>query len=223
MIEWYDLNEDVALALVDPPEIDEETQTQVGLNWEGELKANPNLTKGPIYALDKITPEVIRLYQTDYSYVLAARKIPKLDISAMAVTGLTICPEGLVLGRRSSLVVNTPNLWEPAPAGGLSQLDLHAQLFEELEEELGLTSKDCARPKVIGGVYDGSTFDVVLSLKTALSFSALEGIFQSSSRDEYDAIRLLPFDQFDAFLQKETDSSLEILPVILKEFQKLNN
>ena len=176
--------------------------------WAAEqARAKGDLVNGTIYSLVDFTADRLVVQPCEYRVMLAQRRDEslKLGIRPLAVTGILLCRDGLVLGRRSDKVATEAGLWEPSPAGGVSQPDTLAQLFEELVEELGIRPAAILSVDICGLLEDCSTqvFDLIYMLSTSMSGAEISHSKLRAS-DEYDEIKIVPVDEIPSFINAQS-------------------
>lgn len=166
---------------------------------ERQAAAGGRLFDGPVYGVEEIAPDRLMLRPGRFRHALARCLEPDLrhlglDIRQAAVSGLLLCPEGLVLGRRAGSVATDAGRWEPPPSGGMDQPDPVAQIQAELHEELGLTPDTLAEVRLVGALEQPDTglVDLLLRLTTPLPFAAVEQGWRLRGSDEYSALRVVP-------------------------------
>lgn len=180
------------------------------------------LTNGQIYTLSDVQPDCLIIRPSEYRYVVAQRRDPGLkgkglNIRPLAVTGILICADGLVLGRRGPHVTSDAGLWEPAPAGGLSIPDPEAQIIEELGEETGLSRSDIRKMWICGFVEteESAVFDIVFRLETDRTGQEVTALHARGASDEYDALAIIALPDVPAFLQSHRNTLLPALKPML--------
>lgn len=192
--------------------------------WAQEsARRGPTLTNGQIYTLSAFNPDRLLIQPAEYRYLLAQRVDPDLrrqglSIRPAAVTGVLICADGVVLGRRGSAVTDFANHWEPAPAGGLSQPAPTAQLLEELEEELGLPRSEISAVRACGLVEDieNGVFDILFRLETAATERQVRAAFERRDNQEYSALAVIKHGELSAFLEANRGDLLPALAPMLQ-------
>lgn len=210
----------------------------VGLPWEPPISIMPRvdeiwssekerrgdqLTNGRIYGLTEFRPNYLSIFPSEYRYVLARRRDPDLknqglNIRPLAVTGILLSADGLVLGRRGSGVTDDVGLWEPAPAGGLSQNDPKAQVLEELEEELGVAAATVASVEACGLVEDveSGVFDIIFRLETPATEQDIRSAYAARGSDEYAELAVVKPSDAQLFLEINHDLLLPALLPMLR-------
>lgn len=181
------------------------------------------LTNGRLYCLDHLAADHLLIRPAEYRYLLARRRAPDLvaaglNLRTLAVTGIVLCPGGVVLGQRGHDVAVDAGLWEPAPAGGLAQPDPVQQVLEEAEEELGLLPHHFGTPLLCGLVEDCSSgvIDFVFRLSTTLTVSEIRHRHFSHGSKEYQSLDIVPLDQLDPIFSLRRGQLLPVLRPMLQ-------
>ena len=201
-----------------------EVLTKIDDIWAEEKRLRGDrLTNGRIYSLFDHNPNCLVLQEAEYRHVLARRKAPELVGSGMlirpvAVTGVLLCADGLVLGRRGDQVASDADLWEPAPAGGLNRPDPVSVVLEELREELGLDPSIISTHKVCGLVEDSvsGVFDIVFRLQSAASAKDIRTAYETLGSNEYAELKFLKLEDISDFLDVNHDHLLPALRPMLQ-------
>jgi hypothetical protein len=220
----YPLVTDYKLELGPPWEAPASIASRVDEIWDSEKqRRGDKLTNGRIYALAEFRPDYLLICPSEYKYVIARRRAPALDnqglsVRPLAVTGILLCADGLVLGRRGSGVANDSGLWEPAPAGGLSKPDPTVQVLEELEEELGIPRSEIISAKACGLVEDveSGVFDIVFRLETAASEEEVRAAHKRRGSDEYSELAIVKLSAVPAFLDSNRECLIHALRPMLR-------
>ena len=192
--------------------------------WTSEKKRRGNqLTNGKIYLLTGFSPDSLSICPSEYRFVLARRRDPELEkhglnIRPLAVTGILLCADGLVLGRRGSSVADDVGLWEPAPAGGLSQDDPKAQVLEELEEELGIAATTIVSAEACGLIEDveSGVFDIIFRLRTIATEQDIRAAYAEKGSDEYVELAIVKPSDVSKFLGDHGERLLPALQPMLR-------
>lgn len=204
----------------EPPEV---IKGRIDAIWADERrKRGDRLCNGPIYSLVEHRADRLLIQPAEYRHAVARRCAPELAVAglairSLAVTGLLLCADGLVLGRRGAGVAADAGLWEPAPAGGLSRPDPVGQILEELHEELGLEPARIVRHDACGLVEDteSGVIDIVFRLQTTATAEEIRGAHAAHATDEYAALVILPSSALAGFLQANHDHLLPALRPML--------
>jgi hypothetical protein len=198
--------------------------TQINKIWDEEKsRRGDRLTNGQVYSLLEYQPDCLVIQPAEYRHVLARQRAPELVdlglvIRPIAVTGVLICSDGLVLGRRGGQVTSEINMWEPAPAGGLNRPDPEACILEELREELGMESTSTTTPEVCGLVEDqsSSTVDIVFRLQSHMTSEEILTTYRTLGTNEYSELAFVPLTEVVSFLDTNHDHLLHALRPMLK-------
>lgn len=191
--------------------------------WAAERASRgAGLYDGRVFSLRELSPGEMTIEPRPYRHVLASIRAPELrpmlHISPVAVTGVVMCPEGLVLGRRGATVTQHPGLWDAAPSGSLDQADPQAQLLTEMSEELGLDVSAIDSIRATGLVWDtaSSVHDIVYLVETRLSAESIRTAHAARGTPEYESITVVELEKVDAFLRSNATMVVPTLRVILE-------
>jgi len=215
------------------PTAPDEVNDRIQAIWDEEIqRRSTKLFNGEIVSVMSVDETSIVGRRAEYRWLLAQSRdqsfFPWFQVRPLAVTGILTCPEGVVIGRRSASVFQFPGLWELAPSGSVdvvkedSNIDLLAQLMQELHEEIGLSSSEVTgiEPLAIACDIDSQVFDVCFVLNTATRWARISELFGANANTEYDHLDILPVDQIAAFLGKNRASTT---PLTLSLLQLLEN
>ena len=173
-----------------------------------------SFNNGNIYFLVKHNEKQLTIQLGKYKYALArishAKRfnLPvfnyKIDINPLAVTGVLVCKDGLVIGKRANTVGTDTNLWEPAPACGLCLPNPKTQLLDELNTEIGLSSDSIYSIQSRGLVcdVDSGVFDIVYVLYTLLSSNEILKYKKKLATDEYSELSFVKIKKINEFIEK---------------------
>jgi hypothetical protein len=220
----HKLDIDFRLEIGSPWEIPEEIRKHVADIWRLEEESRgDSLTDGHIFHLSEHRPDYLRIQPSKYRYLIARRRAPELvgaglNISPLGVTGVLLCKDGIVLGRRGKNVATDAGLWEPSPAGGLSLPDPKAQILEEFEEELGLPASQIvsAEPRGLVEDQESGVFDIVFRLLTPASFQEVQDSQSRRGTDEYSELTVITPLEIGAFLEENANQVLPALVSMLR-------
>lgn len=184
------------------PQLPGDIADRISEIWATEKAENPTLFDGPVLSVTDITKSVFTVTTMRYSALLAGFRDPSLraaiGMRPLAVSGILSCPDGLVFGRRSDDVTQSPGCWELVPSGGVPPRqdglpDLAYQILAELQEEIGLTEAEIAPP--VGYIDDkkSGTIDVIMPLRTAVPFSDIRRLDRSGEYTDLIAVDDLPY------------------------------
>lgn len=220
----HSLAPDVRLKIGDPYQPPADLLGVIDAIWHQEKERRGDaLTNGRLYCLDHLATDHVLIRPAEYRYLLARRRAPELvaaglNLRTLAVTGIVLCRDGVVLGQRGHTVAVDAGLWEPAPAGGLAQPDPVRQLLEEAEEELGLSPDHFDPPVLCGLVEDcpSGVIDFLFRLPTALSADEIKQQHAQCGSDEYQCLDIVPLDQLGQTLSRRDGQMLPVLRPMLQ-------
>lgn len=204
-----------------PPPPAPEVLARVAAIWRAEkAKRGDALFDGRLFSVSRLAPPLITGWLAPYSWYVAGRHDPALrtvlGVRPLGVTGVMICDEGIVFGRRASTVATDPDLWELAPSGGVDGefltpdggIDLAAQILNELTEETGLPAAVVTPPpRPVALVEDGSSLvtDVGLLLRLGCGAAAVRAAFATKASREYTELAVVAPDALDSFMAAAGD------------------
>ncbi len=179
--------------------------------WTKERsKRGDQLFNGPVLSFIALEGREILAFSTDYRCFLAQRKLPSLSdtlkIRALAVSGLAKRGNELVFGKRSNHVTQDPGMWELVPSGGLAIANLNEQLFQELEEEIGVSRKHVESLEPFALVEDPTAFTVDVGISLSLAANCMDAATPHS--DEYSKFAWVEESKLGAWLMALTDGGL---------------
>ncbi len=161
---------------------------------------------GPVCRLVNYGYRNLTLELSTYKVFLALRRNmmlqTKLDWFSLAVSGLLLCRDGLVVGKRSNQVADEAGYWELVPSGACDgsvfeedksyKSGLEKQVLAELIEEVGLDRKQVrvSDPCYLIINTKQRLIDVLFKIETNLSFSEISRYFQKV-KEEYSDITVL--------------------------------
>lgn len=206
-----------------PPALPQDVAEIVESLWLAEVaKRGDSLFNGPIFSVDAVGRDFIKGWRSEYKFFLAQRRNPdlyqSLRIRPLAVTGLLLCDEGALIGRRSDSVEQDAGMWEFVPSGGVEGIEdsisLPAQAVKELREETGIESGDLSeQPMPFALVEDTASHvcDVGLRFRTGLNSNEIAAIFARLDNREYVELRVMPVARLvDADLAPASRTLLEL-------------
>jgi 8-oxo-dGTP pyrophosphatase MutT (NUDIX family) len=189
------------------PTVAPEVMIRVEEIWQREkAQRGDRLFNGKLFSIHACTPRAIVGRMSEYRYFLAQRRDPALHaalrIRPLAVTGVLVCRDGIVFGRRGSGSEMDGDLWELAPSGSVDDaavdpegnVSLAQCLIRELEEETGVCrSKLTAPPEAIALIEDlqSHVVDVALRFEVNCSGADILESFSGLRHREYAALELV--------------------------------
>ena len=220
MIALHPLNETFSVEFGEPFAEPAESAARIAAIWNVEKdRRGDRLSNGRVYSLLDLRPDRLLIQPAEYRHVLARRRVPELGLTIrpLAVTGLLLCADGLVLGRRGQGVTSDAGLWEPAPAGGLAQPDPVAQVLEEMREEVGLDPARIERVHACGLAEDteSGVVDILFRLHTLATEAEVRAAHTARATDEYAELAIVPPEKIGEFLQENRNRLLPALRPML--------
>jgi len=224
-ITWHTLSDQVFIKVMAPPEPFSPQAIELvdGIWAEAKGLLHEALFDGPILSLIQSSPSCLTVWPSSYRFALARLQLRELlgtapVVRPLGVTGLLLCPQGLVLGRRSATLAIAAGLWEPAPAGGLDRPDPAAVVLCELQEELGLAPDRIETIIACGLVedLDSGIADIVFKLTTKASAAEILAAKFGNGCAEYDELAVVALDDIPDFLARHSNKTLPSLPFMIK-------
>lgn len=149
----FEIGEDFHISVDPSPrefELSDVDWEQIEICWEEEMKLKaPLLFNGKLLILKEFDSTHIQGSFIDYKLLIAQKKNPdlrkKLRIIPISLSGFTKAGHDLIFAMRAEKVSQYPLHYELAPSGGFDhatwkngKVDIKAQFYKELEEELGV-------------------------------------------------------------------------------------
>jgi hypothetical protein len=213
----------ITIEILAPFRAPEALERRIDEIWAAERERRAGaLSNGPVYSLDAAIAGRLRIRRAEYRHVIAQRCAPELvdlglRLRPLAVTGVLFCTDGVALGRRGGQVAADASLWEPAPAGGLSQPDPARQIFEELREEVGLEQAQIDACDICGLVEDhrSGVVDIVFRLIASVRTEEIQAAHGTRATNEYSELAVVPRAEISNFLAANENSLLPALRPML--------
>lgn len=204
------------------PPLDPRIDAKVEALWRAAIKrveegGADRLFNGRVFSADAITPTLITGHMTEFRRVVAQMDEPALALGVrpLAVCGVTVCADGVVIGRRPQAAVYQPSMWQLPPAGSVDHhalradgnIDLIGQALIEAREELGVDADHFAPPTPLCAVeHPGSRVtDLGILLPTTLTTAQVLAAHASQGSGEYRSPRALPSAAIAAFVREVGD------------------
>ncbi len=172
------------------------------------------LFNGRVFSTDAIEPHRITGHWTEFRRVVAQMERPELfDALALRPTatgGTLVCADGVLFGRRPADAIYQAGLWQLPPAGSLDpgaagpdgRVDIMAQIFAELSEELGMDRAAIAQTSVLcAAEHAGShVLDIGITLHTYVCEADIRAAHAARGNTEYRALRVVPLADLPEFV-----------------------
>ena len=232
----YDVAADVRLLVVSGmPALPPPLEAEIDLLWAAaQRRMQGRLFNGRVFSADAIEPHRIAGHWTEFRRIVAQMDRPELyadlQVRPLAVGGVIVGPDGVVLGRRPTGAVYQAGEWQLAPAGSIdpgaarddSAVDYVRQLLTEMREELGLPAGAVRDPRALAivehaeGGLGSHVADLGVALDTDLDAPAILAAHEADGNDEYDPLLVVPLDGLAAFVAEHRGSLNRQAPVFLR-------
>lgn len=217
MQETENISEDTRISIIqDVFRPSQEIENAVNLIWANAIvKQNFLLTNSKVLRfIEKLNNNIIAQV-CEYKYFYAQTKQPNLfaslNITILAVSGITICGNGIVVGKRSVDSLQDAGYWEFTPSGSISVPDLSLkldtdyaedQVIVELEEEIGILGREIGNISLIGCLRDteAHVIDLLFLITTTITRKELYSRSLHSINDEYTEIYIIDSRLISMFL-----------------------
>lgn len=192
--------------------------------WEEEQKIKaPLLFNGKLLSLHSYEPNRIRASYVDYKHYVAQTKDPslaeKFSIIPVSLSGFTTVGDEVIIAQRAPLVSQYPLFYELAPSGGFDMTTLQngkvniiAQFYKELEEELGVKPTHVEKVEALQAVVDPQAKICEICVDCRLKGAPI--LMRS---DEYSHIHAIPFPEVSRFVTKNKDKFLPFSLFLLEQ------
>ncbi len=186
---------------------------------EAQEEQGNGLSNGSIFSVTDIVGSLVRGRFVEYKHFVAVRRRPDLfaalQVRPLAVTGLSRCDGGIILGCRSDRVTQDQGLWEFVPSGGVDRssrradgfIDVARQIERELREETGLDPSLIANVSLRYVIEDSSShvFDIVADVALQVSAERAMSALNQASQDEYESFKVLDADGRRLFFERSQE------------------
>jgi hypothetical protein len=203
------LSESLAILATSPEtRIPDDLARDVDAAWNEIRRSNPLAEDGRIFSITALSSDRIEGRFVPYRWRAAQVARPdlarRLPVRPLAVSGLLLCSDGVVLGRRARHV-GQPGLWELVPSGGISRgpPDWRDAIFTELSEEIGLHPRDVASVHPFCLIEDekDAVVDIGIRIETPLTGAEIVGRHQALPVKEYAEIAASALGEAVAWLE----------------------
>lgn len=183
-------------------ELPAECANAVDLIWQKQMElSGGKLFNGKLLSFVALDNERMLGKFVDYKYYLAQliepRLYPFLQIEHIAVSGITVADEMVLVGRRSEHVTAHPSHFELVPSGGIDpthasegKIDAEGQLLAELQEEAGISRNSVMAISPLALIRDRQKGGFELCMEIRVSPSAMAHV--PPSTPEYDLLSWIP-------------------------------
>ena len=213
----------VAVITREMPVLSPDLDARVSRLW-AEASAGHALFNGRVFSVDEVTPDRIAGHWSEYRRIVAQMRDETLrtvvNVRNLAVCGILMGPDGVLLGRRTSSALYQPGMWQLPPAGSVDGgaavpggADLRHALMLELREELGLgpDAVQGFRPLCLIEHPGSGVSDLGISFSTHLTHAQLLAAHEAGGNDEYDVLISAPVEQL---LERAAVRGGEVVPPV---------
>ncbi len=191
--------------------------------WEKEQRRKGGrLFNGLILSAKEFSSKKLIGTFVPYKYFLAQACDPSLKpdlkILPVSLSALTISDHSLILAKRSSWVTQYPDCYELAPSGGVTEhpfergsIDLKMQLYEELNEEVGIERSLVKKVQFSTLIRDHEADAIELIADIEAKPYSMQ-----SSTGEYAQIMTLPLSEVASFVAAHRTEFVPLSLAILK-------
>lgn len=203
-------------------EIDRKVDAKVTDLWEKARLANPGLFDGNALVVEPIFDQAkLKASLIPYRYCYAQLQDPllkqELDLTLLAVSGLTIFSGKILVGKRSAAMTQFPLHYELAPSGGLTAnqiedgglVDYREGYYEELFEEAGISRSEVESLHVLAIFFDRRNQTLDICLEGTIKKTFVQNPNWPISNDEYDWLDWVE----PAEVSRMVSGSSEIVPL----------
>lgn len=235
MITVHDLSPNVEVR-ADPrsPPLSADLEKAVTAAWDAERARRPGLTDGTLFSVDHFSAERITGRFVPYRHRIAQRARPELAaalaVRPLAVSGVLMCADGVVFGRRAAALTDAPGRWELVPSGGVEaqamdtpadaagRVNLRRQILAELAEEIGLDPGDVFGLELFCAVEDDDSgiVDIGIALASSLSAETVRRRHAERGSGEYVEIAIVAVSQVPGFVAAREGELLAVSRVLLE-------
>lgn len=185
----------------------DEARREVAEIYESEKRRRGgDLFDGLLFSVEGIDGERISGRFVNYSLFIAQSAKPELfdvlGVRPLGVSGLLVCSDGIVFGRRNVTVTQDPGLWELAPSGGIDpscrkedgRIDAVGHVLREMHEEIGAGAEhvSSASPFVVIENTDSHVIDIGIDIKISLGEEEILRLFRRGGSNEYTDLMVIP-------------------------------
>ena len=218
------------------PTLSEELKDQIENIWMAQQnKKRRKLYNNYIISAVCVSKECIHCCLVEYKYFIAQHTQPNLykflKVRPVAVSGLLICDDGVVFGRRNKSTTQDAGLLELVPSGGIEynqkqnsiNVDYINQILIELKEETGIERESIINmyPYCLIENELSHVIDIGIAIETNLDKKNINDLHKKKSTDEYDVLQIVSDSDLYKFIELNKNKLVNISYELLYYF--LNN
>jgi hypothetical protein len=208
------------------------SQDRIKQIWHAEnTLRGGRLFNGKLFSVQTVSPDRITGGFIEYRWYVAQRRDPGIldgfTVRPLAVSGIVSSLDGLIFGKRCSSAMDSPNMWELVPSGGVDErhcgpgieVSYIDQFLDETREELGISADDICNimPTAILEDRTKNLVEICISADTPLQEPALMMRFSGVKR-EHSMIRVVKQDALGPFVgslsEEFVPETLELLRLL---------
>ena len=223
------------LVVGEMPALDEGLERAVAEHWR-RSGVGRGLFNGRVFSATRVEAGVVEGHWTEYRRVVAQMEEPQLaawlGIQSVAVCGVVVGVNGVVVGRREARAAYQAGLWQLAPAGSVDftaataeGADWQVALFAELREELGIEENEVAAMTPLCLVqHPSGVLDLGVRIECKLDEMAILARHRARGNGEYDRLMVVPPDQVEAAVAAEAGELVpSAWPLLARAFPHAGN
>jgi hypothetical protein len=231
MLKLHPLDADLVIeAVADVPKPRADIERQIEAIWVAEqARRSTPMVNGALFSLISQSPGRLTGGFVEYRWFIAQQQAPGLfehtRVRPLAVSGLLLCADGVVFGRREMASTQHPGRWELAPSGGVDRsclrgdgtVDYVAKLLEELAEETGCpaTAVTAGEPFVLVEDVESRVFDIGVELRTEMGGAEIIKRHGDISNREYTALEVVPLTELADFVTRRSSGLVDVSRALL--------
>ena len=211
------------------PALPDEVEAAVSALWDAaQARTGGRLFNGRVFSADAIAPGRVTGHWTEFRRVVAQMERPDLfaalGVRPLAVNGVMVGADFVLLGRRPEGAVYQPGEWQVPPAGSIDPgcaegdaIDPVRQLHAELHEELGMPPGSVRAPRVLAIVeHPGShVCDLGIAVETDWPEAAIRAAHAARGNGEYGTLAFVPHAGLPTFLARNEGRVTRQAPAFL--------
>ena len=192
------------------------------------------LFNGELYCVDDYAGNIVLGHRSEYRFWVAQYLQPQLfaqlHMRPLAVSGLVICQDGVVFGKRGLSNTTGAGQWELIPSGGVETqdyqigqtLDMRQQIQLEFHEETGCDAQHITHSQPLCLIENQQTrsIDMGILLHTpGLSFAELQARHATTSL-EYTELQVVAIHDLTAYIEQAGTSLVSISAALIAHWMQ---
>lgn len=217
-------------------------EAQVDVIWQQEqnnrqAQGLQPLFNGATFCVQSYAGNQIYGHRSEYRYWLAqylhSELFPALQLRPLAVSGLLLCADGVVFGKRSASNTTGAEHWELIPSGGIDpqatqigeQVDLFTPIQTEFVEESGCAAHFIQHMQPFCLVDNHATHSIdigIILLAPSLTFATLLTQHQHTNQ-EYTQLELVPIACLAEYVRQQNQKLVSISQALVNRYLQLSD